>query len=107
MNKKILISLIIIFILISLIIVLFFYNDKDRPDTESLDYYGELAKECGQKRNYDCCISSVKIMVEKNYKLVPETGCPEGYLMNTLRCVGSFQWCEKEIIEETIDEAAE
>lgn len=28
--------------------------------------------------------------------LVPNAGCPENTEENTLRCVGSYTWCEKE-----------
>ncbi len=102
MHKKTLIFLIIIIFISSLIIVFLFYSNKDKTDIEVLDYYGELTKKCEQKQSYDCCISSVEIIAEKNYKLVSETGCPEGYQINSLRCVDSFQWCE-EIIEKTIE----
>ena len=102
MSKKTFIFLATI-ILIILIVFLYFYN-KDKVNIESLDYYKYLAKECEQKENYDCCISSVKIMAEGNHKLVPEAGCPEGYQINTLKCIDSFQWCEKEIVEKIINE---
>lgn len=57
-------------------------------------YYQTLAKECESKQNYNCCISSVINMADKNYKLVPKIGCPEGYRPTGLKCIDSFSWCE-------------
>lgn len=54
----------------------------------------ELAQNCKEKLDVDCCIASLKIMTENSYKIKPETGCPNGFEANMLRCEGSYTWCE-------------
>ena len=58
------------------------------------DYYKELAEECNLKSSPGCCIASVRRMESGNYKLLPGDGCPEGYQINTLKCIDSYKWCE-------------
>jgi len=58
------------------------------------DYYKNLAKECKSRSSYNCCMSSVNNMANGNYKLEPETGCPDGYQRNMLKCIDTFVWCE-------------
>lgn len=54
----------------------------------------ELAQNCKEKLDVDCCMASLKIMTENSYKIKPETGCPDGFEANMLRCEGSYTWCE-------------
>ena len=58
------------------------------------DYYQKLASQCLQKGSYSCCISSVKNMRQGNYRIEPESGCPEGFNRNMLKCIDTFIWCE-------------
>jgi hypothetical protein len=55
------------------------------------EYYRHLAENC---RSKGCCISSVRNMVQGNYELSPETGCPDGFKGNQLMCIDSYKWCE-------------
>ena len=92
--KKIFIVSAIILILAIIIGVAYFYMNH-KPDISGFsDYYKTLAKECESKQSYGCCMSSVNDMAYGNYQLAPETGCPEGFQGNALRCIDTFKWCE-------------
>lgn len=69
-------------------------NEQKSDISKLPDYYRNLAKECESRASYSCCISSVNYMADGNYTLEPETGCPEGYQRNMLRCIDTFKWCE-------------
>ena len=96
MNKSIKVILIIMAFIVAIIIGLYLYNyfSKRAEVGRFSGYYENLAKQCLQKSSYECCISSVKNMEQGNYKLKPETGCPEGYNKNGLKCIDAFTWCE-------------
>jgi hypothetical protein len=91
---------IIIAIIVSILILIFigshFYSTyKHNKEISDLpDYYYQLALECETKGSYSCCMASVNNMVNGNYKLSPDNGCPEGFQGNMLKCIDSFKWCE-------------
>jgi len=59
-------------------------------DQETENYYDVLEKKC----NTDCCLSSLKIIRENNYKEADKNGeCAEGFYMNTMKCITPYQWC--------------
>lgn len=71
---------------------------------EQKNYYDVLEKRCD---NNKCCLASLKRMRANNYKEADENGnCPEGFFMNGLKCVTSYQWCEpiEEVEWESCDE---
>jgi len=42
-----------------------------------------------------CCIESVYVMKQQDYTLANEDNkCPEEMISNTLKCPGSYIWCE-------------
>ncbi|MDD4333049.1 MAG: hypothetical protein PHT51_02955 [Patescibacteria group bacterium] len=99
MKKIIIISTIIILILVTITGFIYFYMNQGSDISGFPDYYKNLAKECELKLSHDCCMSSVNIMTNGNYQLAPgktlaESGCPEGYQPNMLKCIDSFRWCE-------------
>ena len=60
-------------------------------DQETENYYDLLEKKCDDS----CCLSSSKRMRANNYKKADKNGkCPEGFYMDMLKCVTSYQWCE-------------
>ena len=77
-------------------------NNKNEANNEIIKpinqktkkYYDALEKKC--KTN--CCLSSLKIMRENNYKEVDEDGkCPDGLETNTViwkECPQVLEWCE-------------
>jgi len=57
---------------------------------EAENYYDLLEKKC----KTDCCLSSLKIIRENNYKEADKNGeCAEGFYMSTMKCITSCQWC--------------
>ncbi len=58
------------------------------------DYYKRLAENCKSKSGQSCCVSSVRNMLNGNFKLAPESECPKSFQKNMLKCVGSYKWCE-------------
>lgn len=60
--------------------------------SEQSPYYQELAKEC--ETGDDCCLSSIMHMAMGNFKLEPESGCPEGFHRKGLNCPTTLVWCE-------------
>ncbi len=51
----------------------------------------ELEKYCAGD---SCCLASLRIMRENNYEeAYNNEKCPEGYRMNSLRCITSYSWC--------------
>lgn len=95
--KKVLIIIIIIFGTI----ILFgfgydFYKDwlLKNEISNYQGYYKQLAENCKSKGSQGCCMSSVRNMLNGNFKLSPESGCPKGYHGNMLKCVDSYKWCE-------------
>jgi|TARA_B100001971_G_C17795703_1_gene336804 hypothetical protein len=96
---------IIIAIIVGLIILFFvgsslYSTYKHNKEISNLpDYYQQLALECESKGSYSCCMASVNNMANGNYKLAPgdtlvESGCPDGFQGNMLKCIDSFRWCE-------------
>lgn len=58
--------------------------------------YAELAQKCLWKEDgLSCCISSVAAMQNAEATLTPEKGCPDGTIVNSLKCISSYAWCEK------------
>ncbi len=77
--------------------------DEKETVIEQENYYDVLEKKC----NDSCCISSLKTMRANNYKEADKNGkCPEGFFMDMLKCVASYQWCVpiKEVEWESCDE---
>ena len=73
-----------------------YYNNRvDNKITKPVDqitenYYDVLEKKC----KTDCCLSSLKIIRENNYKETDKNGeCAEGFYMNTMKCITPYQWC--------------
>ena len=61
-------------------------------DQETENYYNLLEKKCNGD---NCCLSSFKTMRDNNYKEADKNGkCPEGFFMNMMKCITSYQWCE-------------
>ncbi len=55
------------------------------------NYYDVLEKKCAGD---SCCLASLKTMRANNYKEADKNGkCPEGFYMDMLKCVTSYQWC--------------
>ncbi len=94
MTKTLKIILIIIIVLVLLIVLIrgYFYLKQKYKISRLPDYYQDLAKQCKGKK--DCCMKSLEIMAENDYKLIPEGGCPEGFQGNGLECIDSYGWCE-------------
>ena len=88
------ITMIILFILLVILAIGYIYLSFLQPKSELPDYYKNLTNECKSKESYGCCISSVNYMAKGNFKLIPGTGCLDGYGPNTLECIDSFRWCE-------------
>ena len=68
------------------------------------NYYDVLKKKCNSD---DCCLSSLNIMRQGNYKEADKNGnCLDGFEMNMQKCITSYQWCEsiKEVEWESCDE---
>ncbi len=58
--------------------------------------YAELAQKCMQKEDgLSCCMSSVEAMQGAQASLTPEKWCPDGSIVNSLKCISSYAWCEK------------
>ena len=89
--KKIIMYTVLVMILIALVIIYF----SVRAGNEAV-YYQKLSEECTTKTSYSCCIASVNAMKSVNFILMPEQGCPEGYIKNMMKCIDSLEWCEPE-----------
>ena len=85
-------ALIIVALIIGL--NLYGYLSKRAEIKKFPDYYQSLAEQCLQKTSYGCCIASIRAMENGSYKLIPKTGCQEGFRGNGLECIDSFGWCE-------------
>jgi hypothetical protein len=66
-------------------------------ENEGFDY---RSLKCIQqyKGNNECCKKSVRIMEENKYLLAPrqhlkDSGCPEGFEADRIKCLGSYIWC--------------
>ena len=68
-------------------------NQTVKPvNQETENYYNLLEKKCNGD---NCCLSSLKTMRANNYKEADKNGnCPEGFFMNMMKCITSYQWCE-------------
>lgn len=60
------------------------------------NYYDNLRKKCDIKDSYNCCLASVDNLEELNVKASGEGKCEEGFKKNTLKCIDSYSWCEKD-----------
>ncbi|MBP6921072.1 hypothetical protein KBB89_00805 [Candidatus Gracilibacteria bacterium] len=72
------------------------YKSEQRIIHAFRPYYQGLARQCYENDSESCCLSSVSNMEAKRAVLIPETGCPVGTKENTLKCLPSYTWCEKE-----------
>jgi flagellar basal body-associated protein FliL len=81
MKKDLKIILIIIVLLIIVIagLIGYFFLQREYRISKLPDSYQSLAKDCKKKGSFGCCMTSVEFMAENNYKLMPETGCFEGF----------------------------
>ena len=79
-------------------------NQIVKPVNQEIEnYYDVLEKKCAD----NCCMSSLKTMRANNYKEADKNGkCSEGYSMDMMKCVTSYQWCVpiKEVEWESCDE---
>ncbi len=75
-------------------------NQITKPaDQETENYYDALEKKCDDGK---CCLRSLKIMKENNYKEIDQNGkCPEGFEESFLPlkgiagfCENSLKWCQ-------------
>ena len=67
-------------------------NQVIKPIDQEENYYDILEKKCD---NDSCCLSSLKVMRENNYREANENGeCLEGFNGNMMRCITSLKWCE-------------
>jgi len=76
-------------------------NQIVKPVSQEENYYDVLEKKCADD---SCCVSSLKTMRTNSYKEADKNGkCSDGFNMNMMRCVTSYQWCEpigeNEIVE--------
>ena len=67
-------------------------NKIAKPVNQATEnYYDFLEKKCAGD---NCCISSLETMRDNHYKEADENGkCPEGFYMDMMKCVTSYQWC--------------
>jgi hypothetical protein len=92
--RKAIIAIFVITVLIALYILgQNLYKDwiYEREINGFPDYYKQLAEKCSSR---GCCLSSVRYMVKGNFKLSPESGCPDDMQGNMLKCIDSYKWCE-------------
>jgi hypothetical protein len=91
MNKENIIWIVLLILLVGFAGYLF----KWRYGSPSVvEYYKDMAAQCEQRIDKICCLSSVKIMAEQQYRLEPKKGCDEGFAKTSLGCGDSFVWCE-------------
>jgi len=87
------------------VVIMKYYNSEVNnriiePVDQEENYYDVLEKKCD---NDSCCLSSLKIIRENNYKEADKDyKCLDGFKLGGLRCVGSLIWCEP--IKECVDE---
>ena len=76
-------------------------NEILKPaNQEAENYYDVLEKKCDGNT---CCLSSLKIMKENNYKEASKDyKCPDRFKLGGLRCINSLKWCE--LIKECVDD---
>lgn len=100
--KKSLKIIIGIFIIVSVVLILFVWNYFS--DTRSLptkkeisnlpEYYQNLVKSCDPNLANHCCWETALMMAKYGYKLAENNQCPDGFQENMLKCIGSYVWCE-------------
>lgn len=102
MDKKILIwcGFVVILAIVTGLGIGYYVTEPKHVKNRDLQYYFHLSKECRRKQSTSCCMASVRAMMRKRYKLVPEEGCAEGFAPNMMRCIDSYRWCQP--INETI-----
>ena len=96
MDKKILIwgVFIVILAIITGLGVDYYGSIPQSVKNKDLQYYFHLSRGCRRKQSASCCNASVRIMMRNKFKLVTETGCPEGFAPNAVRCDDSYHWCQ-------------
>ncbi len=57
-------------------------------------YYEQLNVLCDARGSKTCCPASVRYMHRRQLLLAPQTGCPDGYRLERLKCKESLEWCE-------------
>jgi hypothetical protein len=66
--------------------------------------YESLEEECQRRTSRGCCMASFRVIKENGYFLASEGGtCPDGYSPNMMRCIDSYQWCEPEETDNSVD----
>ena len=56
------------------------------------NYYNVLEEKCAGD---SCCLASLKVMRENNYKEAEENGkCPDDFNGNKMKCITGLKWCE-------------
>ena len=98
MRKIIVIFLIIVLAIVLVYLTIYNYTDIFVPHYRASKfhdpYYQQLAESCS-KESLGCCLASVEIMQASNFRLyTPGVDCPEGYQRSTLKCIGSYDWCQ-------------
>lgn len=123
-KKKIILLFVVVFVGIILIFGMYFFvSIKNKKDTagskKQLDdtkktvetvpesevsklepkdffgYYKELAQGCENKVDKNCCISSVKKMMDESFDILDNSGvCGKGMIIKSLECSDSYKWCQ-------------
>ncbi len=70
-----------------------------QAEVESLrgdaEFYKFVAKCEEDKATKKCCLQSLKEIKDGGYRLSEDETCTEYEEINTLKCIGSYKWCEK------------
>jgi len=78
------------YLLFSLLLVTACTSDTKPIQTDD-PYYLKLEKQCDGN---GCCLTSLRGMIAARSKLANGT-CPKGYRRNMLKCIHTYDWCEK------------
>ncbi len=89
MNKK-LISIIIALALITVVVM----STKSFENPRGREYYKNIGEVWCVGRDKSCCQESLSYMKDNGYLLTTAGVCGPGKVRNTLKCPGSFEWCE-------------
>lgn len=107
---KIILIVVILLIILAVVFIGYPYLKREYEISKLPDYYQDLAENCKGLKEFgisrsstNCCLKSVMGMAEGNFNLIylpypgevsPKSKCPEGFKTNSLRCEGSYEWCE-------------
>ena len=107
---KIILKVVVVLIVLVVGFLGYLYLKQEYEISKLPEYYQGLAENCKElkelgisRSSTNCCLESVTRMAEGNFDLIyllypGETilkpKCPEGFKANSLRCEGSYEWCE-------------